>query len=204
MSLVRPSIRSPLPLLLLGGLLLSAPARADHDGARYEPRHGSPSVRHTEYAEVIASRPLYRSVRVNRPRESCYEVPVQRVRQDYWMDNGTAGAFAGAIAGGVVGHQFGKGRGKDAATALGAIIGAGIGQRAAIERSAPVYDEVATRYETRCERVRETVYEDRIEGYEVTYRYHGRTYTTHLPYDPGARLVVDVDVRPVRDGGWGR
>jgi len=33
----------------------------------------------------------------------------------------------------------------------------------------------------------------------VTYRYHGHVYRTRLPYDPGSRLAVDVNVRPVRE-----
>ena len=36
-------------------------------------------------------------------------------------------------------------------------------------------------------------------GYDVTYRYDGRTYRTRTPYDPGERLRVRVDqyVTPV-------
>jgi uncharacterized protein YcfJ len=45
----------------------------------------------------------------------------------------------------------------------------------------------------RCETVNNL--EQRIEGYEVRYIYDGREYTTRLPYDPGSRLRVNVDVR---------
>ena len=41
-----------------------------------------------------------------------------------------------------------------------------------------------------------TAYEDRVEGYRVTYEYNGRRQTTQLPYDPGDRIRVRVDVRP--------
>lgn len=34
---------------------------------------------------------------------------------------------------------------------------------------------------------------DRIMGYDVTYRYGGREYTTHMDHDPGARLRVRVN-----------
>src|SRR5262249_8992492 len=34
---------------------------------------------------------------------------------------------------------------------------------------------------------------DRIMGYEVTYRYGGREYTTRMDHDPGQRLRVRVD-----------
>jgi len=36
----------------------------------------------------------------------------------------------------------------------------------------------------------------KLQGYEVHYVYGGREYTTQLPYDPGQRLRVDVDVKP--------
>jgi uncharacterized protein YcfJ len=34
-----------------------------------------------------------------------------------------------------------------------------------------------------------------LQGYEVRYVYDGREYTTQLPYDPGSRVRVNVDVR---------
>jgi len=46
----------------------------------------------------------------------------------------------------------------------------------------------------RCTPVNNT--EQRIEGYEVHYLYDGREYTTRLPYDPGSRMRVNVDVQP--------
>ena len=39
-------------------------------------------------------------------------------------------------------------------------------------------------------------YEERIDGYHVTYAYNGREYTTDMPYDPGERIRVRVDVAP--------
>jgi uncharacterized protein YcfJ len=35
-----------------------------------------------------------------------------------------------------------------------------------------------------------------IQGYEVHYLYDGREYVTRLPYDPGPRVRVNVDVQP--------
>jgi uncharacterized protein YcfJ len=34
---------------------------------------------------------------------------------------------------------------------------------------------------------------NRVLGYDVTYRYHGREYTTHMDHDPGDRLRVRVN-----------
>lgn len=39
-------------------------------------------------------------------------------------------------------------------------------------------------------------YTTHTNGYGVTYEYHGRTYTTEMPYDPGDRVHISVDVQP--------
>ena len=140
-------------------------------------------------------------MRIEEPRRECWDERV--VYRDsprdrgYWFDNSAAGSVVGAIAGGVAGHQFGKGRGKDAATVLGAVIGAGVGQRVAVtnSRAEPSYERVG--YEERCETITDYRTEQRVEAYNITYQYGGRTYHTTMPHDPGARIPVNVDVRPV-------
>lgn len=37
---------------------------------------------------------------------------------------------------------------------------------------------------------------DVLDGYDVTYRYQNRDFTTRLAYDPGDRIQVRVDVAP--------
>lgn len=177
----------PGTLSLAAAMLVAAPAAIAGKGPRSD----------VEYARVVSTTPIYRSMRISEPRQECWDERVvyhDHGRDDYWFDNGTAGAFIGAIAGGVTGHQFGKGRGKDAATALGAVIGAGVGQRVALERSAPRYERVV--YEQRCRTVHDSRYEQRLEAYDVTYRYNGRLYHTRMAHHPGERIPVHVDVRP--------
>lgn len=184
-----------LPLCAVVSLAATqAAAGSRHDDNGYRADRGY------EYAKVLAAEPIYRSVRIEEPRRECWDEQVvyEDRRDDYWMSNGAAGAIVGAIAGGVAGHQFGKGRGKDAATAVGAIIGAGVGQRVAIQNSRPYERAQRVSYEERCRTVSAYRTEQRVEGYDVTYRYGGRMYHTTLPYDPGERLAVDVDVRPAR------
>ena len=48
----------------------------------------------------------------------------------------------------------------------------------------------------RCDVRYEHEYEERIDGYRVTYEYNGREYTTRMPYDPGERIKVRVAVAP--------
>ncbi|ULQ45805.1 glycine zipper 2TM domain-containing protein [Flagellatimonas centrodinii] len=184
--------------LALTAALAAPPALADSRWQQitYPPAH-APAP---EYAQVIETRPVYQQVQVSQPRQECWQEPVAYRggnSGNYWFTDGVAGSVVGAIAGGVAGHQFGKGRGKDAATALGAIIGAGVGQRVVNSR-APRYDGNGNGYETRCRTLSNSYYEQRLDGYDVTYRYQGRTYSTRMPYDPGARLPINVHVEPVR------
>ena len=55
------------------------------------------------------------------------------------------------------------------------------------------YFETVRRCDTRHE-VRE---EEQIEGYRVTYIYHGKEYTTRTDSDPGDRIRVRVSVSPL-------
>lgn len=167
----------------VSGFLLAASAPAAAKGKGYE------------YAQVVRAEPVLRQVRVSEPRRECFEEPVTE-RTVYRGYRDPAAPLFGAIIGGVIGHQFGGGSGKDAATVAGALIGANHAShhsgtsRRVVER---------TVYETRCQVVREARYEQRVEGYNVTYRYQGRTYDTFMPYHPGKRLRVHVDVAPVFD-----
>jgi len=46
-----------------------------------------------------------------------------------------------------------------------------------------------------CEEYAALAAPEHIENYEVTYRYRGRIYRTHMPYDPGDRVPVRPDVQ---------
>ena len=76
-----------------------------------------------------------------------------------------------------------------AATVAGSMIGAAIGHGPVrrVDVAEPI-ERCATRYENRLE--------ERIDGYQVLYRYHGQTYSTRMPYDPGKKIKVRVDIRP--------
>lgn len=177
---------------VLAGVLACPAAFAD---GRHRGR-GQPPDRHVEYARVVDVQPIYRSVEVRVPRDECWDERVVYQDRDRHADgNRTAGLLIGAAAGGAAGHQFGNGRGRDAATIIGALIGATIGQDAAARQGPPaVREEVA--YEQRCRTVSDREIEQHVQGYDVTYRYQGRTYHTRMPYDPGDSIPVNVDVRP--------
>lgn len=143
-------------------------------------------------ARVIDVEPVVRSVRVSTPRRECWEEEVRR--PVYTRNNNRHGAaLVGGIIGGIVGHELGEGKG--GATIAGTLIGATIGSSAARgNRSQQYYEDVS--YETRCTVEREYYTEERVEGYRVTYRYRGRTFTTRMPYDPGKFINLRVNVSP--------
>lgn len=159
--------------------LATASAWAGH----YRPDHGP--APYADTARVVSSTPVYEEF--NSPRRECW---TERTGYRYEReDRSYGGAILGAIVGGVVGNQFGKGSGNKAATAAGAAIGAIAGDnidnddRRGYRR--PVEEE-------RCRSVDN--WSRRVTGYDVVYRYHGREYSTFLPYEPGDTLKVRVHV----------
>jgi uncharacterized protein YcfJ len=157
-------------------------------------RHNRDSYDGYDYAPVHNVTPITRQVRVETPRRECYD-DVQYVEsRPHISDPGVGGrTLLGGIIGGVIGHQFGSGRGRDAATIAGTVIGAGVGYDSAARRaSTDVREEVVQRCEVRYD----DHYEERVEGYRVTYEYNGREFTTRMPYDPGDRIRVRVAVAP--------
>ena len=189
--------------LLLG---LATPALADHDRGKYGARaistsgyasnrgHGRGPV--YDYAKVISARPIIRHVTVTTPVKECWQDT-----EYYTVNHRPAGAggstLVGAILGGVVGHQFGSGRGNDAATVAGSLIGAAIASDASRRRYGGSYETTHSRPVTRCETQYREHQEERIDGYDVVYRYNGQRYATRMPHDPGRKLRIRVDIRPV-------
>ena len=164
----------------LAAMLLSTPALA----AKYD------------YARVQSVEPIVNYVTVSTPVRECWE-EMQYYGVDRHHRERSTSTFLGAVIGGVVGHQFGSGRGNDAATVAGTMIGAAIGNESARKRYGDGYEQVGYPVE-RCETRYRQHREKRIEGYRVHYRYHGQRYVTEMPYDPGDRIRVRVDVRPAR------
>lgn len=155
-------------------------------------RYGSRGV--YDYAHVISARPVVRYVTVRTPVQECWQdTEYYTVRHGHRR----GGTLLGAVVGGVVGHQFGSGRGNDAATVAGTVIGAAIGNDID-RRHRRVYTTEHARPVRRCETRYESHREERIEGYDVLYRYRGQKYSTRMPYDPGRKLRIRVDVRPAR------
>ncbi len=131
----------------------------------------------TEFARVLNYSPMPGP---QVPRQVCTPVTVTQERV-YSNGSNVGGAIVGGVLGAVVGSRFGGGHGRDAATVAGAIGGSMIGGNMNSD-SGPV-----TTTQNQCH----TVYEaGPPSGYQVTYDYKGKLYTTILRSPPGEYLRV--------------
>lgn len=190
----KPWITTVFGTVVVSLALAANAAEAGHAYAIGKTSHGRGVY---DYARVVSVEPIVRYVTVTSPVQECWEET--RYRTVDHRRSAAGGTLLGAVIGGVVGHQFGSGRGNDAATVAGTIIGAAVGRDAARRRNERdgYYgaSEIAEPVQ-RCETTYRTHQEERIEAYRVVYRYKGQKYATRMPYDPGERLRVRVDVRP--------
>jgi len=182
--------------------------------------------RFTVYADVISAEPLYREVVVKEPREECWteeqrhmikEGSSGRHNNHSGRHRSGADALVGGVIGGVIGNQLGRNgssRERAGATVAGAIIGSVIGNESrgsnshrrhrrhrnntrhnySNHNSAPVYE---VRPVNKCRTVIENRYEQRIDGYNVTYEHRGRRFQTRTRKDPGRQIELRVLVEPV-------
>jgi uncharacterized protein YcfJ len=172
----------------------------------------NPTVRAAslDYARVVDVTPIVQRVRVTTPAQECWmDTEFQTIRHETRSFgpgqpapvNTAVPTIAGGIIGGVIGRQFGSGSGKDAMTAVGALVGASAGNRAAhnqAQAAAPTrvtFEERPVSVE-RCRTVTSERFEERIEGYRVTYVYADREYVTTMAQHPGTSIPVRVSVVP--------
>ncbi len=187
------NIKPKLAALASAAMLLGTSAAfADHDYPAGRNDRAS-----YDYAQVVSAQPIVNYVTVKTPVRECWE-ETQYYTVDRYAGNRAGGTLLGAVIGGVIGHQVGSGRGNDAATVAGSLIGAAIGNDASRKRHGQYGVEQHSRPVERCKTSYREHREERIDGYRVTYRYHGQKYVTEMPYDPGSKLRVRVDIRPAR------
>jgi uncharacterized protein YcfJ len=194
------------------------------DDGRYDDRYGNDDRyrdhrygRGYDMAQVISVDPIFAPGR--RCRDDRYDRRYDdRYGRDYRSGGSSRanGAALGAMVGGALGNQAGKGDGRKAATIAGAVIGGVIGAEVAghnERRYTYGHDNVYRcrdsyrggygygddrygndRYGNDSRYGRG--YDDRVIGYNVTYRYAGRNYRTRMDHHPGRTIRVRVDVRP--------
>lgn len=138
-------------------------------------------------ARVVSVAPQYE--RVNQPRQECY---TEYVNVQTQQRNSAGGGIVGGVVGGLLGSQVGGGSGKTAATAVGAITGAIVGDR--LDNQGNVV--TTTQQPVNQCRIVDN-WQQRTNGYLVTYEYRGLTQSAVLPYDPGQNLRLRVSLTPV-------
>jgi uncharacterized protein YcfJ len=191
--------------LVSSGLLLAAQAaHADHGNSygRNVWRNGPPASDYA-YARVVDVDPIVRHVRISEPRKECWTET--RYDDVSYTENvgprpkANPGAMIlGGLIGAAVGNHIGHGDGRKVATVAGAVIGTAIGHDASSRgrQDQRVVTESRPYEAERCEVRYDERVEDRVDGYRVTYEFNGIRQTTQLPYDPGDRIRVRVDVQP--------
>ena len=166
------------------------PYDSQYDDGRYDDAGGY------DYAKVIDVQPLTTRVRVSAPQQECWDETRYENVHEPMPDSVAGGTLLGAVIGAAIGNQIGSGHGRHMATAGGAVIGAAIGHNTAMRHSG--YTPPPPREYTvqRCATRYHDEYQERIDGYRVTYVYHGRRQVTEMPNRPGDRIRVRVDVSP--------
>lgn len=153
------------------------------------------------YARVVSATPIVRHVVVERPRQECWRDEVVNTRYTPDAALRVAGAtLAGGLIGGAIGHELGHGHDRDTLAVVGSFVGSALANQAAGQRElarpgALVEEAIPVEH---CRTVTERVSEERIEGYLVTYRHHGRNYSTRMREQPGSRIRLEV-----RHAGYG-
>lgn len=121
----------------------------------------------------------------------------QRDRDDAYRRGGSEGGqqlatVIGGVAGALLGSQIGGGDGRYLGTAVGTLVGGAAGR---MIYQANNRDNPYRRSNVRvCEPLAYGQERERVDGYDVTYEYAGRTYRTRRDYNPGERIRVRVDV----------
>ncbi|MEK7346600.1 MAG: glycine zipper 2TM domain-containing protein [Pseudomonadota bacterium] len=129
-----------------------------------------------EVGQVISRTAVYQQVAV--PRQTCTTSQPTAEAQP-----SGGGAILGALTGGVIGSQFGGRDSKGLTAMVGVIGGAMLGSQ--IESQG-----TQTPPQTTC--TTQTVYENRLTGYNVVYEYAGKQYNVQLPQDPGPTIPLQV------------
>ena len=178
-------------------LIIAVVATFSWSAAYADDRRGAPQQAGVSYAfgKVTDVQPIMRTVRVTTPQETCWDEQVQHTQYRPGRHRSFTTTVLGGIVGGVVGNQFGSGSGQDAMTVAGALLGASIGRDAGYRHQA--YSQTTFATERRCE-IEEVVHEEqRLDGYQVEYKFEGRHYVTRTAHDPGNNIRLRVQVNPV-------
>ncbi len=153
----------------------------------YSGKHGNVSY---DYAKVIKAEPIYETVSRTIPHQQCWH---ETVRYQEGHSNSPTGAILGGLIGAAIGNEVGhRKRNKQVGAVAGALLGASVGHDLGRREGHSRYGT-----EQRCETIHDTVYEQQLTGYQVTYKYKGKRYSLWTDRHPGDRIKVETTVRPI-------
>jgi uncharacterized protein YcfJ len=169
---------------LMGGPVYAHDSHGRHRGHGPHGHYGHTRVHAHQvvYAPVVSVRPIVRYVTVERPRQECWQDVEYRSSVPGRV---AATTLAGGIVGAAIGRQFGDGSGQDALTVMGAVAGSAVAHAHAVRRNPPTTYAVPVE---RCQVVSGRFTDEIIEGYDVVYLYHGRSYSMWTAEHPGSRI----------------
>lgn len=148
-----------------------------------------------EYADVLASTPIYRVIEIEEPREQCWEEEIV-VEQRAGRQGGSTPVLVSTILGGAIGNAVGSNKSSQRVGAVvGAVLGHSIGRDIVRSRGGRNQQYVET--VERCNTVYDQVQEERLVGYKVTYLYEGEERTVRADSDPGEQIRIRVSFEPV-------
>jgi len=179
-------------LAILSAIVIVSPARASHPES---------ADTYFDKAKVLSAVPIYTTVSVSTPRRECRQVPVKRYGKGHGGKHYKSATpiILGGVVGAAIGNQFGHGTGKTVGTIAGGILGGSVARDVQYRYGNQGHRGHGRGHQTtvtQCETIDEYHNEERIDGYQVKYRYNGRIYQTRTETDPGKRMQVKVSVMP--------
>ncbi len=148
---------------------------------------------HFDYATVVKSEPVYRTITVTEEEQHCYK---QEVVYQQPIPKKSGNPLVGGILGAAVGHALGhRSKHRKGATIAGAFVGASIASSNASANNRTIRE--TRRIENRCKMIPISWEEERLVGYNVIYKYNGIRFETRMPYKPNNRFKIKVNLTPV-------
>lgn len=170
--------------LFISGLLISAcsfSAFAGHERNNgYGPGNDVSTGHFYDYGRVKSVTPIYQTIEHRTPRACQHRYSEERHHRS------ATPAILGGIIGAAIGNELGHHKSnKRVGAVAGGILGASIGS------------DISRRPKHRDCQQYDVSYEERVVGYDVSYRYRGQLYNTTTREHPGKKLRLSVQIEPV-------
>lgn len=142
-------------------------------------------------APVVDVEPIIQRVSHATPRQACWQE--QYTYHEHHKADSPTGAILGGIIGAAIGNELGHNKSnKRVGAVAGAVLGSSVGYD--LSRKSPAK---RIGHQQRCRTVYDEYEEERISGYNVTYHYGGKHYTTRMHHNPGNSLKLRVTLSPI-------